>query len=679
MYRNTVRYLFPIATLLVVSFWFMPDAYWVDWDNLMYMAQVKIHMNGNHGFSFMHNLINSYIYRAFLIGKIIWSDISIYESTQGLTIFFGFIGSLSIYFAIRHLTCSWFSALIGGFLWFIFPGNIILYHTIEDNVWASAFVSLIICSAIKSYNITFTSPADRNNVSWLWVIAAAAMLSIGINIHQQVGLMFYVFIIMTTFTPAITFSDKYRAVVLFISVYLLGSILQNYIVFREFEIYNSIQRLYHNPYQSVFPKLYFFSSGLSLMEWSALIITGWKKTLLYDGVSVPMLIYFLTGLLFTFVTVSRPDRVILRNSFCIFKKLAWLSIAVFLLIPYSLLFEPQNIERWDSCIPGTIILAVTICHAAINHIHKRLAFHDVTHISRPVITSFFVLFLVLTVAQSVSFIQKERNNYNNSYSVKMLDEIIDFLHKRNDRSNLLLLLDQKLKHRDMQTLISLEFPDVSYIVLNNSHLKPVISSDELTGSKKYPDKPIYQIDLPEHSVLGIMPRIFNRIQSEEPEFIKKPSICAGTFFSCDLTQPYFLSQKRMFSYEGQDILDQVQFNRETKTRKSDDSIILDVTGNDPSLILPVIEAVQPPEHIILYFKITSENQTTAKLYYKTHPVHPYSEKMSIKTPVTKGNNDIFFLLPQAISMQDIRFDIGEQPGHYSIERIEGKSVSLIYE
>jgi hypothetical protein len=673
--KKSLLLLFCVVVLASVGYLWVPDHYWIDWDTLMYMVSVKHNGAGDGSFSFMHNLLKSLMFNFYTITQHFSDNISIHQSNRILTWFFSSISSVCIFFSINHLTNKVIWSLTGALFWFMVPGNLTLIHLLEDNVWASAFLSFFILASIKTFRIAIGSGGGVTAPSWGWLLLAASSLATGINVHQQLCLLFFLFIAMVIVAPRINFQNKVLAIVLFTLSYLVLSAVQNYIAFGQFELYNSAKRLYHNPYTNVFPELWFFSSSLSLSEWFGLILGGWKRLLFFSETdSLAIYYYFLVLFVCAIIPVLNNVKFELsRKMYFATADYIWLMISFLIFIPYSLLFEPQNIERWDSVLPGAVISVFSFGFIAHSYFSNKLGKFTFKAFKLNFLTTIFLLFFIFSFYQSISYISRIRANYDNDFSAISVHNILDFLEQRDDLKNIVLILDERMRNWDMQSLITVYYPSCSFIVVNDKSLLPVYSSRELLTGEKYPEKPLNLLNFNDSDILGIMPTLYEKLQSTDPDFLNRKTICLNGVFECNAKYIYSQSDQIVVSWFPGNMKELILPVNDVRLQSHAEWFSVVSTGNDPSVVLKDIVA-SPENDLVMKLKMDSPEITTCKIYYKTKAEVFYTERKTVSVPVQIGENNLYFKLPKNMLQGDVRLDPGNLPGEYKIYSIKIKSI-----
>ncbi len=506
--------LFCLVGLVVINYYLVPPSYWVDWDTLMYAINVRVNMAGDLDFSYMHNFIKILLLNSYKACRLISGDFQFLDSVRGITLGFLIASSILIFFTIKTLTDDLVFSFSGALFWLILPGNIFLVHLYEDNVWAISFTCLFLLAAV---NIDKSS--KKNGKGFLvWTFLAATSLAVGINIHQQLGLLFYLFIILIATHYRLNVSKKFSSIIFFCIWYLVLSIIQNQVAFGEPNLEESIKRLYYNPYASAFPKLWFFTSGLTLKEWTLLIFHGWGKTLFFTENTLPLIYYFFITVLVTSVIlkISRKHYYRVDSNFSDFlKRQIWFSSAFLIFIPYSLLYEPQNIERWDSVLPGLSIFLFSTLHYAISR--EREMYGDASVFARFIQIGLLV-FMMASSAQAYSNISKMRDEFKKDSATVFYSEILSFLQHNNYMEKSILLLSEGFRKWDIDSQILLTYPSLQIITLQRSTLRPLHSSYPLQNKENIPDQPITQISFPKESRFIVTPALYREIISASPAY-----------------------------------------------------------------------------------------------------------------------------------------------------------------
>ena len=519
-FRQSLQTHICLIFISISCIFLVPARYWMDWDTLMYAINVRVHMAGDGSFSYMHNLIKNLLLNSFSICRFVYSDCQFIDTIRWITLTSLIISSFTIFFTIKELTNNNIYSFSGSLFWLLLPGNITLVHLYEDNVWAASFTCVFLYSIVKIHRSSFLNYKNF----YLWSLSAATSLALGINLHQQLGLLFYLFLILIITHYHIKLSRKITSFILFFLWYLALSAIQNLMAFGQPYLEESITRLYHNPYTSSFPDLWFFSSGKAPLEWATLIYDGWRKTLFFHGRTAPISYYFIILSIPVFMITAKYSKT--RHPVDSFpsdfaKQQAWFSLCFLIFIPYSLLYEPQNIERWDSVLPGlTIFIFSTLHHlmkTKVQQLSSLPLFSRSIHICLLVIMS-------MSCIQAYSFTLKKHEAFNKDSTTVYLSKILSILKDNQDIDSSILLLSEGFRQWDTDSQILLNYPSLQIITLQNRTLKPVHTSYPLQNKNDIPKIPINNISFPKGTRFLVTPGVYNDIVKIDRAFITNNTI-----------------------------------------------------------------------------------------------------------------------------------------------------------
>jgi len=532
---DSLRVLGSLAVLLALSIAIVPGDYWLDWDTLMYGIDISLNGVGDTGFSFMHNLLKRWMLNFHLLLKACCSQIDFLESVRISTTLCAFFSSLCIFRAIKELTGdSWAFAFSGSVLWLLLPGNVALFHAYEDNVWAATFNCAFLLSMVKIHRAALSG---RRKTMALWVLGASASLGIGINLHQQLGILFYLFAIMIVLHYRLDPAWKIALILLFGGSYAVLSAAQNYYAFGDFHLHDSIRRLYYNPYVNAFPHLWFFTSGKTWPEWLAMILSGWRKALLLGGSGI-LFIYAYIVLHLSLAGYHVLRRAGIANPTIsnadLLKQHLWLSMPFLIFIPYSLLYEPQNVERWDSAFPGAIVLLFTALFHS-RHLVAEVAgrFHRILS-GRGMVGFVLIASLIVSALQVTSHVARMRRMYNKDSAVTYFNDIIEWLGNGDHPAKMTLLLSEGFRKGETDSRLMIYYPAIDFVTLDSRDLMPLHSSKALRHEKPFPKRPVYEIPFPEGTRFAATPRIGNAVKKVAPAFLGNDRrVCSDGPFACD--------------------------------------------------------------------------------------------------------------------------------------------------
>jgi len=330
----------------------------MDWDMRHFATMVQTSGQGDATFTFVHNLLCTWILVTARLLKVFIQRFDAFLAVKFLTVVFASLTAYLLFLTVKALTQNRVLVISAALMLFIIPGNIFLITSLEDNVWANFFNALYIYQVL-----VLTGHVRRNHPiihpGYLYCLFTGTCLSIGINLHQQVALLLYGFPVALLASRAYSPLKAAALSAVCLTGYICGSVVQNLAVFSKAYIHDTILRLWSNPYRSLFPQHWFFSSGYSVSEWTHRIVEGWEQTFGCDLLSGTCLLSFaamaVTGL---FVLVRSQQSGTTGRQGQRAAVLAVLSSLVVIHVPYSLLYEPWKAERWDATLPGLIVLCM---------------------------------------------------------------------------------------------------------------------------------------------------------------------------------------------------------------------------------------------------------------------------------------------------------------------------------
>lgn len=107
---------------------------------------------------------------------------------------------------------------------------------------------------------------------------------------------------------------------------------------------------------------------------------------------------------------------------------------------------------------------------------------------------------------------------------------------------------------------------------------------------------------------------------------------------------------------------------------SEDSIVLNVTGEDPFVLLPPIVETGD-KAVALEIKIESPVETEFQIYYRHQSDPTFNEKRSLTKWLNPGVNVLYFSIPVIESgTRHVRLDPGKEPGKYKLFSVEAKGI-----
>ena len=500
-----------------VAWAFVPTEYWWHWDIQRYTTQVMIVRQGDGSFSFAHNLLKSWLFHATQLVAIVSHDFQPVQGARWLTILFSGATAFMLFMGIWSLTRSTLAAAVASILWFTIPANTILIRELDDNPWSNAFNAFFLVQLVILAGFSRTRIDGRKRLLLLSCLLGC-VLSVGINVHQQLAVDFYAFFVLMCLSYERNWREVLQMSAVFVIGYFIASVVQNVVAFGHPEILNSIRRLYYEPYAGCFPNLYFFTSGRSSGDWAATILLGWKHAFLIDACGwpawialIPLPILGACGVLW--LARRRGTAFYLYQ----FRLVLFMSAAFLIHVPHSLVYEPVNIERWDSVFPGLLLLLVWLTHFLLTlPLGRKPGFHAI----RKTIAVAGVGVALFSLHQAWKLDQVAFSDYVESDAVRSLHATTACLAGQSDVSERhVVLLDPLYDINDIQVRISYCFPHITVLTLNDN-LDVIYSSLNLQGRQGYPSKEFLGIEFPKDCHFSITPTAAAWLKAKAPAFLE---------------------------------------------------------------------------------------------------------------------------------------------------------------
>ena len=523
--RLYIIHLLISVIFMYASFYLSFADYYIDWDMQRYLVQVQIYQCGSGSFTYMHNLINTWIFLGAKFVRLFNGNLDALLSVKILTMLFAGGSSALLCLCIYRLTRNFLLAVMAGAAWFLIPGNTFLILTLEDNVWANffnvlyIFLVLMLTGYISSENNTFS-----RRIGYSVIIGLC--LSIGINIHQQLVPLIYLFPVVVWISHRFTGLQTCIMTCSMLSGYLIGSLAQNYATFHQFAIIGIFRRLWHQPYTYTaeeFRTLWYFSSGKSPGEWIDLILTGLNKSFLSSVISV-FSIFICLALLGFFLHVFRKGK---HNGFWQNETNKFLVVIFSLIVihvPHSLIYEPWIVERWDATFPGLIIIVCYLIYLCITFIqsYKKYFLEFKADITLSIII--FVIFL-FSLGEAKTVFNRFILDHQRQPSIVSLHQTISFLKDTRmtfDKYSYI-VLDPIFQENDLQALMSYYYPSANIITLNEN-LDILYTSDHFHHIDFHNKKNIKNIEFPGNAKIFIMTRPKIWINQYYSEFLTRQKV-----------------------------------------------------------------------------------------------------------------------------------------------------------
>ncbi len=512
------------CSVFSIALWIVSHDYMIDWDTLRYVINVKIMHGGDTFFSYPHNFLKTYI---FFIANIINTLTGKFEplyAANVLTIFCSAFSSFLLFLTTKKITKEIFPSVVAAILWFLIPVN--YYHIVilEDNVWANTFNTLSLYFMISLYTTKEQHYYEKNTITLSAL--CGLFLSIGINFHQQLVPVFYLFLLASLFF----FYDKKallgKIIIYFLLSYFLFSFIQNYLFLGKIEVIQTARRLVHQPYIDVFPQIWFFSSDYSLFQWAGKILNGIKNSFFIGGKVIPSIFIFLVPLSF-YVCLSAIFKQIKEkdNISPSFQLIIFLLMATFIHVPHTLIYEPWNPERWDVINPSLVLLlayTLYIFSFKIKEWIVNLKFSSYISASLVIVV---IMLLAVTASQNYRYFTKMIYWFRQSEANRSFPYLVDYLAKAKSASkdNLkdhIVLLSPAMRWFGFEERVTYYFPSILTATLDDN-LNILYSSSE----QQFWNKPFSKTRFPKNKFrpenkFHIMPTIWKDFEKEDPAFLK---------------------------------------------------------------------------------------------------------------------------------------------------------------
>ncbi len=135
--------------------------------------------------------------------------------------------------------------------------------------------------------------------------------------------------------------------------------------------------------------------------------------------------------------------------------------------------------------------------------------------------------------------------------------------------------------------------------------------------------------------------------------------------------PYFSSgaiRNAVISGRARELeLKDVKALHQAVLHKAGKGILVEATGPDPQLLLPVL--VGSGCNRIVHVSMSSSNETSMQIFYTTNEDKNYTESKSIRAPIHKGMNQLDIPLMGCDVTGNLRLDPAGTLGHYRLEKI----------
>ena len=110
-----------------------------------------------------------------------------------------------------------------------------------------------------------------------------------------------------------------------------------------------------------------------------------------------------------------------------------------------------------------------------------------------------------------------------------------------------------------------------------------------------------------------------------------------------------------------------------RIEKQSNQVVLHSSGEDPIVLLPEFTC-RNAKSMVLRLEIKSPEKTEVQIFYRTRDQGWFTERLSFRREIEKGENIVYFQLPSDEIVGPIRLDPGKVPGCYIIHSLEFRAV-----
>jgi hypothetical protein len=112
---------------------------------------------------------------------------------------------------------------------------------------------------------------------------------------------------------------------------------------------------------------------------------------------------------------------------------------------------------------------------------------------------------------------------------------------------------------------------------------------------------------------------------------------------------------------------------DVRIEKQSNQVVLHSSGEDPIVLLPEFTC-RDARSMVLRLEIKSPEKTEVQIFYRTRDQDWFTEGLSFRREIEKGENSVYFQLPADEIVGKVRLDPGKAPGDYIIHSLEFRAV-----
>ena len=156
---------------------------------------------------------------------------------------------------------------------------------------------------------------------------------------------------------------------------------------------------------------------------------------------------------------------------------------------------------------------------------------------------------------------------------------------------------------------------------------------------------------------------------------KKQWLSAGDYHTYyrNLDVEFQRSSRSFLLLDTPDSLLRIQPLHDVRIEKQFNQVVLHSSGENPYVLLPEVTCRNAPS-MVLRLEIKSPEKTEVQIFYRTREQKRYTEALSFRRRIDKGENVVYFQLPADEIVGQVRLDPGKVPGDYIIRSIECRAI-----
>jgi hypothetical protein len=195
-------------------------------------------------------------------------------------------------------------------------------------------------------------------------------------------------------------------------------------------------------------------------------------------------------------------------------------------IPYSLLYEPENPERWDSVLPAAIVTGCVVLY------YTRVRLEEAAESEcGPVCVGavrigagILLAAMLWSSAQTVRAAVIEHRGFKNDKATRELSTVLDYLRRTADVSaRHVVLCSRCMTKADLQVRLTYHYPALTVITLDEG-LQPLYCSHDLQAREGLPQQRLPSMTFGTNTQFSAVGEVYESLRAQAPDFLRTHAV-----------------------------------------------------------------------------------------------------------------------------------------------------------